>query len=264
VSEAPPPPPPGNCGKGAAAKTGDLGNQTISADGAQRTYDLYLPASYDGDKTYPLVLVFHGDGGTGGEIRGGFGVNLEKASGDGAIFAYPDGENETWSIDDVAGIQHDLKFVDAVIASLSKDYCVDTSRVFLTGFSKGAYFVNQAACRTKSTLRGIATDSGGGPYDVGDLTFDGNGNLVCTAPDIGAMQVQGASDGTVPPDEGHKARDYWKGANGCNDATSSYAPSPCVAYQGCKKPEVYCEIPGMGHQIWSNAATTTWKFFTSL
>jgi polyhydroxybutyrate depolymerase len=261
--ETPPGDPTPGCGT-AVSKTGALGSQSITVGGVKRTYELFLPDTYDSKTSLALVLAFHGDGGSGKNIRLGFGTGIEQAAAGAAVFAYPDGRNETWQLDDPAGLAADVAFVDAIVAELEAKYCVDAKRVFLTGFSSGAYFVNQAACRTKSALRGIVTCSGGGPFGVQDSEFDGNGDLVCPAPPVAALQIQGAADGTVSPDEGHKARDYWRGANACSTATSPYDPSPCVSYGDCERPEVYCEIPGMGHQIWSEAAKTAWSFFASL
>jgi polyhydroxybutyrate depolymerase len=258
----PPDPTPG-CGKD-VPQTGFLGGQSITVSGTARTFALTLPQAYDRVQSYPLVLVFHGDGGTGAGIRSSF--KIEAASGDGAIFAYPDGLAKTWNIDqDPAGAtEADIAAVDAIIADLEASYCVDKNKVFLTGFSKGAYFVNQLACRTKSAIRGIVTHSGGGPFGIADSEFDANGDLVCPSPAVPALQVQGDSDGTVDPTEGMKARDYWRVANACGTTTSATDPSPCVAYDGCARPEVWCLIPGMGHSIWSQGPQVTWSFFQSL
>jgi polyhydroxybutyrate depolymerase len=259
--DGPAPDPTPGCGPAVSSK-GFVGSQKITVGGDARTYGLYVPDAYDGKTSYPIVLVFHGDGGTGDEIRADYGQGLEKESGGGALFAYPDGEGTTWQTDDIAGVTKDTSFVDAIIAELQKKYCTDKKRVFLTGFSRGAYFANQAACRTKSTLRAVATHAGGGPFGVQDSEFDSNGNLVCPSPPVGALQVHGEDDG---PSEGMKSRDYWRAANTCQQSTSAYDPSPCVSYNGCAqgRPEVWCLIPGLGHQIWSEGVHATWGFFKS-
>jgi hypothetical protein len=47
--------------------------------------------------------------------------------------------------------------------------------------------------------------------------------------------------------------------------TTATTPSPCVTSTGCPAgyPVILCEIPGMGHQIWSEAPTTIWAFFAA-
>lgn len=245
-------------------KVGFLGSQTITVAGVTRTYELTLPKTYDGKRAYPLVLVFHGDGGDGAGIRSSF--DLEAESGDGAIVAYPDGEGASWKLDDVSSATSDIAFVDALIASLEKTYCVEGARVLLTGYSSGAYFVNQAACRTKSKIRGIVTFAGGGPYGVDAAEFDAQGDLQCPAPPVPALQVHGQDDFSVAVTEGHKSRDHWRRVNECQSSTTATDPSPCVAYDGCKRPEVWCLVPGLGHTIWGGGMgeKVTWGFFRSL
>jgi polyhydroxybutyrate depolymerase len=77
--------------------------------------------------------------------------------------------------------------------------------------------------------------------------------------------VQGDADTAVPLSEGTKARDYWRRVNQCKATTKAYDPSPCVAYDGCARSEIWCQIPGMGHTIWpENGAKVTWAFLASL
>ena len=252
---------------GADGVTGGFaGSQTIMVNGTARTYELFVPTSYDGMTTYPLAFVFHGDGGTGAGIRSSFGI--EATSGGGAIFVYPDGLDQTWDIDDSTGLLADAAFIDAVAADLAKTHCADTQHLFAVGFSKGAYFVNQLACVSTSNFRGVVSFEGGGPFYVDGIPgmkFDDSGNLVCPAPPLAALQVQGTADTTVPPSEGQKARDHWIAANTCQSTTSAYDPSPCVSYDGCDpaRPEVWCLIPGLTHSIWSMGTQVTWDFMKS-
>ena len=245
---------------------GFVGSQSITADGAARTYELYVPAAYDGMTSYPLVFVFHGDGGTGAQVRKSF--DLETASAGGAVIVYPDGLGKTWNIDAATGLMKDTAFIDAVAADLAKTHCADAKRFFGVGFSKGAYFVNQLACVSKSNFRAIASFEGGGPFyiDGAGMKFDKQtGALVCPAPPVAALQVQGTADTTVPPSEGQKARDHWIAANTCQSTTTAYDPSPCVSYDGCvaDRLEVWCLVPGLTHSIWDKGEQATWNFFKS-
>lgn len=249
------------CGSADVTK-GFAGAQTITVGGAARTYELYVPEAYDVRKTYPLVFVLHGDGGTGAGIRGSFKLEAESAGG--AIFVYPDGLGKTWSIDSASTLGRDVAFIDAVADSLQKSHCVDAKRIFATGFSKGAYFTNMLGCLAKTPLRGVIGHAGGGPFGVdgSGTTFDSGGQLVCPRPPVAALQVQGENDGAVPLSEGQKARDHWRRVNGCAATTKAYDPSPCVTYDGCAagRSETWCQIPGMGHTIWANGAKVTWEF----
>lgn len=250
------------CG-GVVNGKGFLGSQSFTFDGSKRTYELYVPDAYDGHTTYPLVFVFHGDGGSGAGIRTAF--DLENTSGGGAIFVYPDGEGATWQIADTSGLKADVGFIDALATDLAKSYCVDTKRISAVGFSKGAYFANQLACLSTSHLRAVVTHAGGGPFGVAGTgtSYDATGTLRCPAPPVAALQVQGTSDGSVDLTEGQKAREHWRSVNGCTASTAPYAPEPCIAYTGCaaERPEVWCQIAGMGHTIWpKNGSSVTWAF----
>ena len=256
---------PGAVCSNAAVVGGFAGSQSITVNGAARTYELYIPPSYDGTTTYPLVFVFHGDGGTGAQVRSSF--DIETTSAGGAIFVYPDGLDNTWDIDDATGLLRDAAFIDAVAADLSSTRCADNKRLFAIGFSKGAYFVNQLACVSNSNFRGVMSFEGGGPFyvDGANMKFDDNGNLTCPAPPVAALQVQGTADTTVDPGEGMKARDHWIAANECQSSTSAYDPSPCVSYDGCNadRPEVWCLIPGLTHSIWDQGTQVAWDFIKS-
>jgi polyhydroxybutyrate depolymerase len=261
TSEAGTPDPTPGCG--AAGVTKGLSTQTLTADGAKRTYQLFVPDTYDNKKSFPLVFVFHGDGGTGANIRGSFKLEAEAAGG--ALFVYPDGENKTWEIDTASGLGHDVAFIDAVVTSLSGTHCVDKKRIVPVGFSKGAYFANMLACLAKTPFAGVVAHSGGGPFGVdgSGTDFDGSGNLICPRPPAAAMQIIGDADGLLG--DAQTARDYWKRLNTCKGTSTAFAPSPCVAFDGCNaaRPEIYCQIPGMGHSIWSEATKATWTFIKS-
>lgn len=261
TSDAAPPDPTPGCGVAGVAK--GLTTKTLMADGAKRTYELFVPDTYDSQRSFPLVFVFHGDGGNGANIRGSFKLEAEAAGG--AIFVYPNGENATWEIDTAAGLGHDIAFIDAVVTSLSGTHCVDKKRIVPVGFSKGAYFANMLACLAKTTFAGVVAHSGGGPFGVdgSGTDFDGSGNLICPRPPTAAMQIIGDADGLLG--DAKTARDYWKRLNTCKATSTAFAPSPCVAFDGCNaaRPEIYCEIPGLGHSIWPSATKATWSFIKS-
>jgi polyhydroxybutyrate depolymerase len=255
-------------GAGAAPK-GYLAQRKLTVAGvknpkyARRTYDLLVPAGHDGTRTYPIVFEFHGDGGNGAGMRKT--LDLETASQGGAILVYPDGFG-SWDLESAADANDDIKFVRAMVEAVGAAYCVDTTRVFATGFSNGAYFSNQLGCKVGAPFfRGIAAHAGGGPFGP-DADYDAQGNLVCAGQPVAALVGHGQSDGNVALKEGVSSRDHWRRVNGCTSATQPSDPSPCVTYDGCAagRPLVYCEIPGLGHGVWPNGAAATWKFLSSL
>lgn len=118
--------------------------------------------------------------------------------------------------------------------------------------------VNGAGIRSSFKLEAASTEGAIFVYPDG-LARRGASTTRPTA----ALQVIGQSDDLL--NEGKKARDHWKRVKHCRATTSAYAPSPCLSYDGCDadRPEVYCEIPGLGHAIWDKGAQVAWEFIAS-
>jgi polyhydroxybutyrate depolymerase len=112
---------------------GDSTQQLVS--GLTRTFLVHVPASYTGSAAVPLVLVYHGLGGTGQgmSLLTHFSRVADKC---GFIVVYPDGINKAWmtnpSVDDV-GFTRDL------IRYLEARYKIDARRVYATGMSNGGF-----------------------------------------------------------------------------------------------------------------------------
>ena len=251
-----------------AVTAGEYGALAMTVNSEKRTYGLFVPTGYARSTALPLIFVFHGDGGSGAEIRKDFA--LEAAAKNGALIVYPDGtnDNEGHSFDqsDDPPKNHDVDFFDGMLATLSAAYSVDISRVYITGMSGGAYFANQLARWRQSVVWGNAPQSGGGPYGNGDSDFN-DGNLTVPGP-VPSLIIHGSADDVVALSEGEKSLTYWGGANGCSKVTSTsgtaYGTSPCLLEPSCASPVVWCEIPGMAHTIWADAPTAIWSFFSSL
>jgi len=244
------------CGQ-AGAPTGFQANLGVTAAGANRTYSIAVPATYDPARRYPVVFAFHGDGGDGASARNAF--KFETAHGGDAIFVYPNGTGKTWDLDTFAADKNkDVQLVQALVDSVKTQYCVDEAKVYAAGFSRGGFFANHVGCQLGGTVRAVASHGGGGPYG-GNNDYDDNGNLKCPGQPIAALIVIGANDGLLP--DSKSSRDFWRVKNTCKASTDPATPSPCVTHQGCAKPLEYCQIAGMGHQVWAEGSETTWSFF---
>ncbi len=247
---------------------GAYGSLKMTVNGEARTYGLFVPATYTKGTPLPLVFGFHGDGGNGAGFRSSF--PLEAVAKGGALFVYPDGTNDnnghSFDQDDDPPKNHDVAFFDGMLTTLSGAYSIDTSRVYITGMSGGAYFTNQLARWRQSVVWGNAPQSGGGPFGNGDSDFN-DGNLSVPGP-VPTLIIHGSADTTVDIGEGEKSLTYWGGANGCSGVTpksgTAYGTSPCLLEPSCSSPVVWCEIPGMNHTIWTDAPAAIWSFFSSL
>ncbi len=81
--------------RGKAINSDEIGQ--LSDQGQSRTYYLYTPKSYNPNRPMPLVLVFHGHGGSGRSIADVTRFNA-LAEQKGFIVVYPDGINQEWSL----------------------------------------------------------------------------------------------------------------------------------------------------------------------
>lgn len=256
-------PPNGSKGCGttnALGKPGQSSGLSVKVSATTRTYALSVPPSYDAYRGYPLVFNFHSGGRTGAGARDYFA--FEGFAADKAVFVYPDGEKGNWDLDTEAAKNKDIAFFDALLAEVEAKLCIDTTRVFATGSSMGAYLTNQLGCRRGDVLRAIAPHAGGGPWETNGK-YDADGHVICGQKPVAAMIFIGLADTNVDPSEGEKSIAHWSWSDGCKSQTSPAMPSPCVAYQGCKNPVVTCKIPGVGHKIWDQGPKATWDFFAS-
>ena len=109
----------------------------------------------------PLVLDFHGlaEGATIHSTTSMFGELGQK---DGFVVAFPNGTGTPvkWDSTDQGSSNPDLQFVSAMLAQLESNLCIDTSRVYASGFSDGAFMVSLLACTMSGQFAGIAAVSG--------------------------------------------------------------------------------------------------------
>jgi polyhydroxybutyrate depolymerase len=113
-----------------------------------REANVYLPEK-PGDAPLPVVFGFHGHGGTSQQAARSY--RLHEAWPE-AIVVYmqgvptpgrltdPEGKRPGWQHDPGDHNDRDLKFFDAVLATLRERYKVDEDRVYATGHSNGAAF----------------------------------------------------------------------------------------------------------------------------
>lgn len=242
-------------------------NESVSVGGQTRTFVLVVPETYAATKKYPLVLAFHGDGGTGASFRAYY--KFETYSGEDALVAYLDGLGQTWEIERLAP-NPDVDFAMATIDAIKAKVSIDTARVFATGWSNGGFFVNRLACMKSTSIRAISSHAGGAVYES-DANKPHpkypNGFPKCPGEDkVPAFITHGLSDPAVEPASGDFSASYWAYVNGCQDSRAATTPSPCMAHAGCPadKPVVYCPISGNGHGIWKDGAKESWAFFKAL
>lgn len=230
----------------------DYGNQN-GFDFAHRNYFVRLPGNYDNSKAYPLLISAGGCGTTNGESGDGGGANPLPGDQDVAVqvgLSYVYTNHSGACFEDGWSDTPDLPYFDAVLAELDQRYCFDRGKVFVSGFSSGAWESYMLACARGGVIRGIGTQAGG----LRDQ------RPPCTGIPVAAFLTAGVNDANpiedIDPNTGfdhgsQAARDVILQTNGCTgNETEPYvtadAPADwnCVSYTSCPKeyPVIWCAI----------------------
>ena len=152
--------------------------QNLTVDGAARWYLLDTPAPSTPSPTRvrpsttsttdaatvsarPLVLDFHGldEGAVVHSDTTRFGVLGQQ---DGFVVAFPQGTGTPvqWDTTSQKPTNPDLQFVTAMLDQIESTQCIDTSRVYASGFSDGSFMVSLLACTMSNRFAAIAAVSG--------------------------------------------------------------------------------------------------------
>jgi polyhydroxybutyrate depolymerase len=143
-----------------------VGNETISiqSGGITRTFIIHLAPSY-GLIPQALVITFHGYQNTALRTaqRTHLGDEADKA---GFILVFPQGIDNppTWNAgigaDGPTGDTNDVQFTSDLITYLEHNYCIDTHRIYVTGYSLGGGMAYRIACSLSNQIAAFATVAG--------------------------------------------------------------------------------------------------------
>jgi polyhydroxybutyrate depolymerase len=152
--------------------------QNLTVDGSARWYLLDTPAPSTPSPTRvrpstpsttnaatvsarPLVLDFHGlaEGAVIHSDTTQFGVLGQQ---DGFVVAFPQGTGTPvqWDTTSQKPTNPDLRYVTAMLDRIESTQCIDTSRVYASGFSDGSFMVSLLACTMSNRFAAIAAVSG--------------------------------------------------------------------------------------------------------
>ena len=209
----------------------------MKVKGEKREYFITLPKNYDNEKPYKLLFAMHCMGSNAEDFvhhspdydhpSPYYGQQKLDTEGN-YIFVAPRGDTDgmPWS----KSSDKDHVFIDQLLTTLEENYCIDTSRVFMTGFSFGAMVTNSMAQDMQDRLRAVAV------YATADynIYLPKNKGLP-----IAWMAVHGKNDGTC---QYNRARDSALKRilknNGKADADGNFTDA------SAEKPK---EVGGSGH-----------------
>ena len=134
---------------------------------------IHVPPGYDAAHPAPLVLAFHGGGGSAAFMADDSRYGLQReADRDGFIVAFPNGASRlpggrfaTWNAGGCCGYARDqgsddVGFARAVVGAIEARYAVDAGRVFATGMSNGGMMAHRLACDAADVFRAVASVAG--------------------------------------------------------------------------------------------------------
>lgn len=223
---------------------------------ATREALLYIPAAAK-EAPYPLVFVFHGHGGTMRNAANTFAIERHWPE---ALVVYMQGLNTPGVLTDLEGKNpgwqrqpsdqndRDLKFFDAVLATLKQDYRVDERRIYVIGHSNGGAFT-YLLWATRGNLFAAVAPSGAAA----------RGQTLADLRPKPVLHIAGEKDNLVRFEWQKRMMDQLRKLNACEEGKAW--EQWCTLYPSKSgNPVVTCIYPG-GHQFPKEAVPIIVKFF---
>ena len=141
--------------------------QSIIHEGINREYVLYVPDSYDGSFSVPVVLNFHGFSGDAYQYMNEADMRILSES-ETFILIYPqgldlDGEphwNACPNGGDNKSDVDDFGFVETLVEEISSNYSIDLERIYAVGYSNGGMMAYGLANHKSKLIAAVASVSG--------------------------------------------------------------------------------------------------------
>lgn len=222
------------------AQTGQTGflDRRVSAAGQSHHYQVFVPFSYTAAQRWPVILFLHGAGERGDDgllpTHVGLGAAVrQNAARFPAIIVFPQMPPDSqWT---GASAQTAI----AALEQVSREFQVDSDRVYLTGLSMGGFGVWYLAYRYPSRFAALVPICGFVtpffpsvrpftpvvPPDSGP-PFDALARQLRRVP---TWIVHGEIDGAVPVEQSRQA---------------------AAAFKAVGAPMLYLEVPGTNHNVW--------------
>ena len=204
-------------------------NESIVHNDLLRDYIIHIPSSYNNKSPIPLVLCFHGYGGSAAGISY---TNFNDVS-DTANFivVYPQGtllkRKSHWNVGGwtLDSNIDDVGFISSLLDSLSERYNINQSRIYSTGMSNGGYMSFLLACQLSDKITAIASVTG----SMTPQTF----SQCSPERAVPILQIHGTDDQVVPylgaswSESINNVLLYWTNHNNC-DPFATVEPLPDI------------------------------------
>ena len=154
--------PSSGCSGTASTRSGTV---TLRYDGMNRSYDIVVPRTRPG-VPMPLLLVYHGLGGSPAEAA--VSGLVDRAVADGFVAVFPQGSDLGGSVPayfdletvDEPVLADDVGFTGALLDDVEADLCIDRTRIYAMGMSNGGMFVSTLGCKLDDRIAAVAPVAG--------------------------------------------------------------------------------------------------------
>lgn len=156
---------------------------------------VYVPARYDGQTPWPLILALHGYSGDAAGMENYYPFRA-LAESRGFLLCYPEGTVNGgglrfWNATEAccgAGVD-DSAYLRGVIEEVGRNFSVDRKRIYVTGLSNGGFMSHRMACDHADLIAAIASQAG--------VTFMNPADHRPSQP-VNILHIHGTADDVVP------------------------------------------------------------------
>ena len=265
--------------------------QTVSGSGSYNglSYQVYIPSSYQAGTAVPMYVMLHGCTQTASSFASSTGMNT-FAEQEGFIVLYVQQSSSNnmnscfnwFETGDQKRGSGEPKDIYNIVTKVTSTYTIDENRIFVAGFSAGAYMAPVLGATYPDVYSGILVNSGGAFKSATSMTSaftvmssgasassSSIGSNIISAMGsykrvIPCIVFQGTSDYTVGSKNGTQAAESWAYAmnkidstvkttgtstNGTSSGGASFTRTAYTNGEGVEVVVLYM-ISGMGH-AWS-------------
>ncbi len=192
---------------------------TLTVDDIDREVLFYIPSGHNDSGQSPMTFNLHGSTGNPEDHSSWIGIEA-LADQYGYILASILGADNVWNTPQDDSKPHDVHFASAIIEYATENFCLDTNRIFSTGYSGGARTSSRFACDIPDQIRAIAPVAG--------VRYD----EPCEESTMPIITFHSRDDGTNPfmgygagdarwSETVEEAVEDWRVENGCSDSMDS-------------------------------------------